>query len=481
MPYRPWIELRLADQLANASWPGLLLLALLIAASAFGLGPLLLPLVAAAALVSVASPPSGLVLVAGLLPQRQLSVLQPPGAEIILLGSLAAGVILRAAPGWGRLRVSIGGIAAVGYVALTLMTIPPAVSGSGPDEIGPAIARFLHVAGALVLFLCARWIMQRHGTWRFIGVAGGSAALAAFVGIAGFFRVAAALQLQALLSSTADTFNRAVGTFSNPNYFGAFAALAAVMLVGLATAAPSRPGRLFFLAGAATCITGLALSLSRGGILSSLVGLLTLAFMRSRSFGIAVTIAVVAIGAVAYPLFLGARLEQTFGAATTDAYIQATQSEESRLSMIAGGLALWAAAPIFGVGFGRFQTLIPPFTSEVSLTYPHNWYVRVLAEQGVAGALVVGIIIVALLLALRRSQEPLRATALAMTFATLTFNLFGEPLLGLQSTGILWLVCAGALLPSAAIIPPRQEHKESRDGGTLLRRRLQSAGGGAAP
>jgi O-antigen ligase len=238
------------------------------------------------------------------------------------------------------------------------------------------------------------------------------------------------------------------------------------------------------LAGTVTCGVALALSFSRGGLLSALVGMLTLAFVRSPKVGIAVSIAFITIGALTYPLFLEARLEQTFGAASPNAYVEAAESEESRLAAMAGGMGLWSAAPIFGVGFGRFEALIPLFNPGSGLTYPHNWYIRVLAEQGVVGAIVVAVTAIALLLALVRSREPLRATALAMAFATLTFNLFGDPLLGLQSTGILWVVCAAALTPQAA---------RSRLGGPALvrptpagpdgwpRRHIRPVGPGAVP
>jgi O-antigen ligase len=232
--------------------------------------------------------------------------------------------------------------------------------------------------------------------------------------------------------------------------------LATVMAIGAAVAAPRARLRTWFVLAAAICVVGLFLSLSRGGILAAAIGLLVVSFTRSRLAGIGVVLVMAVAGAIAYPIFLESRLEQTFGAASTDAYLAAAQSEESRVLAVTGGVRLWLSAPLFGVGFGRFQALSPPFITGTGLSYPHNWYLRILAEQGVIGALLVAVVAIALTVALYRSRHTLRGVALGMVASVATFSLFGEPVLGLQSTGILWLTAGAALAAysgSAARLP----------------------------
>jgi hypothetical protein len=435
----------ITDRLARSAWPGLVVLAALLILTALELRTLLLPTMGIALVVAVASPPSGLVIVAGLLPQRELQVLQPPGALLVLIGALMTGVILHPVHRGSAMRLSLGGVAVVMYLVVTAVTIPPLVSGARPDEIASAITVFLHLLGATLLFFCARLILETHEPWLFLGIAAASSVLAAVVGVAGFVGALDGLPLHSLLSREADGWNRAVGPFNNPNYFGAFCGLAFVMLLGLASTRNRLSWRISLVCGAVACAAGLALSLSRGGIIATTIGVLVLAYGRSRSLGLLATVTVATVAAALYPVYLDARLEQTFGVSSGAAQLEAAKSEESRLIAITGGLRLWTAAPIFGVGFGRFQALSPPFLTGTGLNYPHNWFARVLAEQGLVGAILVLLIGASVLIALNRSNHPLRSTAFAMTAVLLVFSLFGEPVLGLQTSGVVWLVFAAAL------------------------------------
>ena len=89
---------------------------------------------------------------------------------------------------------------------------------------------------------------------------------------------------------------------------------------------------------------------------------------------------------VIYPAFLNARLNVSYGdASDPNATIGQNESDLTRRIVFGAGISLFESSPIGGVGFGQFQFLSPLHVSGSDVTYPHNAYLRILAEQGILG------------------------------------------------------------------------------------------------
>ena len=99
-----------------------------------------------------------------------------------------------------------------------------------------------------------------------------------------------------------------------------------------------------------------------------------------------------------YPAFLEAREGQ---ALTTGDMLSLIESEQSRAAVAQAALAMFAAFPVFGVGFGVFEFVSPSYTGGVGeATYSHDQYLNILAEQGIVGILLIAGMVALLAVAL---------------------------------------------------------------------------------
>jgi O-antigen ligase len=109
-------------------------------------------------------------------------------------------------------------------------------------------------------------------------------------------------------------------------------------------------------------------------------------------------------------------------------------SEKDRMVWISGGLDVFFAHPIFGIGLGNFRRLwfpVPPYTECLS----HNDYIQILTEQGLIGFLIflsfLGSVLVGLIKILRRNvdnarwlQEGISASLISIIVFFLTLNFY---------------------------------------------------------
>jgi O-antigen ligase len=220
------------------------------------------------------------------------------------------------------------------------------------------------------------------------------------------------------------------------------------LLLAIGWATVSRGlGRILLLGLAAVAGAALVATFSRGSLVGAAVGIVILAWMRSRRMAI-VALALVAVGVVfLYPIFLGTRLDITFGDTSTLAYADQTRSEQWRLASIAAGWGLFQEQPIFGIGFGAFHFLSPWFVGSSPVTYAHDWYVDVLAEGGIVGTLLFAAIATWLVAALWRADHPLRNTALAMVAAYGVSSFFIDSVPAIPVSIVTWLTIAAVLAP----------------------------------
>lgn len=182
---------------------------------------------------------------------------------------------------------------------------------------------------------------------------------------------------------------RPTGAFTDPNAFGVFSALAAGYLFSFA----GRDRRCLFLGGAL-----LLLGLFSGSRSFLLIVLLTpliyLMFARAYRAFILIVFGVGALllGTLTLPvdnwsfLDLATRIIEPIRDGGLSALLQ------SRLYFWEIGLRMWLDHPILGVGFSRFQDLVPIYahTYEIPLgawtDNANNLFLHVLAETGIVGA-----------------------------------------------------------------------------------------------
>jgi O-antigen ligase len=195
-------------------------------------------------------------------------------------------------------------------------------------------------------------------------------------------------------------FGRAAGTVGDPNE------LAAALLVGLAVASAfavnrhiSPPLRALAGGSAVLCLTGILLSLSRGGLLGVAAGLVVAVVVggrwRGRVLSLAGVLAMLAVGYFAFFASLPAKQRVLDVGA---------EGGTGRLDLWTVGLRMIEAHPLNGIGSGEFPIssvhyLLRPGLIQSGafiLSTPkvaHNTYLNVTAELGLVG----GILFVAMI------------------------------------------------------------------------------------
>jgi len=225
-------------------------------------------------------------------------------------------------------------------------------------------------------------------------------------------------------------FNRATGTFVNPNHFAQYAAMIlplAMFLCALAwhTAAP--PGaprgrriamlveRRFVLCGfgalgALACIAAILVSQSRGALLAAVAGIAVtggIASGRRHALVRAALIAVAGVTVFAAVLLILGRSGESKHLEETD-----TSTLIGRRSAIIAAARIWTAFPLFGSGAGTFESLAPRWQDPEDrriANHAHNDYMETLATTGAVGFLLAFVPLMGGMAALARAAFGARA------------------------------------------------------------------------
>ena len=151
----------------------------------------------------------------------------------------------------------------------------------------------------------------------------------------------------------------------------------------------------------------------------------------------------------------------------TDAlYAQTARDLRRRVEFAATGLRIWATAPVFGVGAGRYHGLSTRFMSPWLLDfYPsganaHNNYLQIAAELGAVGLAAFLWLLAAAGWSVWRAArnrphlDPLMVGSAAGTAAFLAASLTGHPLLLGETAYPFWIVAGVALALASRQDPP---------------------------
>jgi O-antigen ligase len=248
------------------------------------------------------------------------------------------------------------------------------------------------------------------------------------------------------LMPPADFGSRVTGPFGNPNNFGQLLAYASLLLVGLLITTRSVWLRIGLIVSLAIMGFALTMSLSRGAIVALLAGLVVLAFTRSKAVGLAALAGTLILVGVGYTVFLDVRLTTETGGVSAEALTELAASDESRLSAVLAGPALFATSPIFGIGFGHYKYLSGTVTDAGAGLVAHNWYGTVLAEQGLLGVVLWVAVLVTVWHSLRSRPARQRSIGYSMLGAFVVGCLFLEPPTSFQTSIVPTMFLAATIV-----------------------------------
>ena len=234
--------------------------------------------------------------------------------------------------------------------------------------------------------------------------------------------------------------SRASGTLGSPNTAGSFLAAALLLPLSLLAARTLERRARLALPAAGLGAVALILTLSRGAWLAFAVSLVALlAFFAYRGLTsrriLALGAATVVVG-VAFGGLVADRLSRDDAGAA-----------RSRIDLFNAGVDVIRDHAFFGVGANNFTVVLPSYAELVGYAYiPHNRFLLVWSEAGVAAALalaaLIGIVLRRGWLAIRRCEAALVPYAVGTTvaFLALAIHMNFEPFNSRPQLQLFWLL-----------------------------------------
>lgn len=428
---------------------------------AFGVGPLATASAVGALLVAIVAPYAGLAILAFMAPLVPPPTIPAPGFDSILVGTILLGCVYRLPIDRPHLRIRPPLLLLIGFVLyVTVQQLPEMLAGYASIDdhnVGFLFFQLLSGVGAVV---AAGYLLNGRSPYPVLVMATAGAALVAVITLGAYGAASVALPLVNLVAPSPDI-GRATGTFSNPNYLGTFAALMVVATVSLSMITRSPRTRILLVFTAVVLTVAVGLSLSRGAMVATLIGLAVLLVARSRALAVTFLGGGILAAVLIYPAFVQWRLENLLGSATPRAYVIMNQSDDSRLTGILAGPQLFLSSPIVGVGFGHFVPLSVTVSGSLTPINAHNWFLTVLAEQGLVGATLLVLMGVVLIAKLRTRPHAPRAVGYGVLGALAAGSLFLEPPTSFQ------MLASPAIILVAALIADWGSDRRNESGSTV--------------
>ncbi len=394
-------------------------------------------------------PGAGLAAIVVLIPHQEPEVLGALGVKLPILLAIGYGLTVRILASRDIPRLGVGAVSVVALLGIAFVSAVPLLNGFTGDRAVASAARFIQFADCVILLVLAALYFRRRDPRKFMVLALLSVTFACLLAVLQLVVGDSAIPLIGGLyaGGQAQGLPRVTGTFQNPNYFGLFAGLGVMLAIGVAVEEP-RHRRLALLC---LPIIGLAVlgTLSRGSVFATGIGILAWLWFRNRQVAAISAVAFLVLGLVVTPLLVDARLGETPQEAAAVAQQGLSESDQQRFESVAAGASLFLLDPVFGVGFGQYEYVSPRFVGNSFATSAHNQYLKILAEQGIVGALAYAAAAAALGLAMLRSASRWRRTSIAMLAIYVVSGLFLEPITTFQTSGILCFVL-GVVLAAPA-------------------------------
>ena len=405
----------------------------------------------AALATALVAPYAGLAILAFMGPLIPPALIPAPGFAIALVGSILLGCIYRLPIDRPRLRVGIPLLLMIAILLfVTVQQLPEMLAGyASPADhaVGYLYLQLLTGFGAIV---AAVWVMGGRSPFPILAMAMAGAVTASLIALVPFVAPSLAGAL-ARVSGPPFDLVRAVGTFSNPNFMGGSAAISMVAAVALMAGAESRRVRAILLGCAIIVGAAAIISLSRGALVTGLVGLVAVGLTRSRRTAIAVVLAGLAGALVIYPAFVEWRLINLAGSVSADVLQATAESDSNRLTGALAGVSLFLSSPLVGVGFGHYLAYAQQIPGVFASA--HNWYTYLLGEQGIVGTFLFVSILATLTSKLLPLPDRPRTVGVSVLAAFATACFFLEIPTSFQTFAIPAIVTVAAL---AAAWPSRR-------------------------
>lgn len=219
-----------------------------------------------------------------------------------------------------------------------------------------------------------------------------------------------------------------------PNQVSAVLGLGALLVLGIALIGGSGRALLYASITAAGLVAQALITLSRGGIYALVLAAIamvaaTLFQSGNRSRGAAVLI----LGAVL--TFLVFNWAQGFSNGAVENRF--TQNDSGRGSIASTELALFREHPVLGVGAGQAKADRVSVNAVEVDKASHNEYSRLLAEHGLLGLVVIGLMVLMVGQALVRGSDP-RGRAIALGFYIWSFATMSHSATRLVAVGLIF-------------------------------------------
>lgn len=420
----------------------------------FGLGPIASVSAIAALLLAVLAPYAGLAVLAFMAPLVPPAIVPSPGFDTVLVGAILVGCIYRLPLDRPQIRISAPFVLVLAFLGfVTVQQLPELAAGytsAADHDVG---FLYLQLVSAVGTILVAGHLLRDRSPYPIIAMAMASAGLVACIAVASNGQSVIAPPLSNLVAPSSDL-GRATGSFSNPNYLGAYAAVMLVAGAGLFMAMPGRLARAALGVDIILLSAALAVSLSRGGFLAAVAGVALLLVARGRALALTILVTGAIGAAFIYPIFVQWRLETLVGSASPQAFLIMEQSDGGRLTGLAVAPALFLSSPITGIGFGHFVPVSVTVSGSSTPINAHNWYLTVLAEQGIVGAILVALAAIAVVIRVWSLPAARRALAYGILGALAMSSLFLEPPTSFQMLATPLIILVAAITATWRIAPP---------------------------
>jgi O-antigen ligase len=196
---------------------------------------------------------------------------------------------------------------------------------------------------------------------------------------------------QVIRSNEFHTYFRVNSVFWDPNVYGRYLALAAVIAMAALLWAKERRSQLLLTFLIAVLWVGLTPTFSQSSYIALLAGLAVLAAIR---WSLRWTVAAVAVGAVAAAVVVALA-----GGSSNLSFSRINIDTSGRANLVSGGIHLFAQRPVHGYGSGSFPRAYREHvrTRKVPVSISHTEPITIAAEQGIVGLAAYAALLVAAL------------------------------------------------------------------------------------
>lgn len=246
---------------------------------------------------------------------------------------------------------------------------------------------------------------------------------------------------------------RALGSLGQSNELGSFLALFAVVAVALLPAVKNWFGRLVLLGTFVAASIALMMSLSRGGMLALVAGLLVVGWRSSRiAFG--VLMLAMLLSPLWAPDYVKDRIMSSQVEVAGSDDVALDMAAEARLQTWQSILQVVGEHPLEGVGFTGLGYVLPDMGEALGLEEvkdsAHNTYLRMIGEMGILGLLLFVWLMVKCWqladLTVRRARNAFdRALGVGLAGATVSLAVscaFGDRFFNVIIASSFWVLCA---------------------------------------